>query len=108
MYLKEAAENNTPLVHLESLTEDLEYYKENTFTNEFYDEMRNEILKLAGIVHHHAFDLEEDHVESTLFASRIKSHKWKRRNMLTMRVLRLNELGLGDDEAINAHSAAEI
>ena len=28
--------------------------------------------------------------------------------MLTMRVLRLNELGLGDDEAINAHSAAEI
>ena len=35
-----------PLAHLESLTEDLKYHKENSFTNEFCNNMKNEILKL--------------------------------------------------------------
>ena len=97
-----------PLVHLESIAEDLKHCKENSFTSEFCNDIKKEILKLLQIVTQYKFNLEKDCSESNLFANRIKNHKRKRKNILAMCVLRSLELELGDDEDVNSNTTTKI
>ena len=108
LYLQDAVDNNVPLVHLESLIEDLKYHKENSFMDEFCKEMKKELPKLLKIVTQHKFNIEKDCEDSNLFENRIKSRRRRRRNMLAMSTLRSNQLQLEDDEAVNASSSVDM
>ena len=48
--LKEVAKHNVRLVYLELFTRDWKCCKKNSFANEFCNEMKKEMLKLAQIV----------------------------------------------------------
>ena len=60
------------------------------------------------IAEQHEFDLENDCDENVLFENRIKARRTRRRSMFAMSAFRLNQLGLEDNEHVNASSAVEI
>ena len=85
--IRKAIEKNTLLVYLEYLISDLNYYKEKSFTSEFYSEMKTKLPKYLRIVKQYVFDFEENCQESILFTNRVKRRKQRRKNIPTMEIL---------------------
>ena len=106
--MKQAIQNNVPLAHFESLVEGLKCHKEESFTDMCCEEMKQEIPQFIKIMQQHNFDFESDCEENNIFINRIKSRRRKISNKLAMSVLRSNELGLNEDEAVMTDNPLEL
>ena len=105
LYLKECIANNTPITQLNSLIDNLNHHKEETFTPRYLSEMKSELPKLLQFVSEFAFDFDADVEDSHLYENRLKKRARNVKNRHAMEMLRENR---GDETMNSSGNALEM